>query len=119
GRGLSDQAAVAQVPGAGVSTIAPHSGRPGGPMMTGRGRRSSPMTWRWIDRLALAFAWFAGIGLCLIAAAIVLYMGYRGVQYLRPKLLFSRPSISTAQSGTGGFLDPLLGTGLLTLIGIV
>jgi phosphate transport system permease protein len=87
-------------------------------MMTGRGRRSSPMTWRWSDRLALGFAWFAGIGLCVIAAAIVLYMGYRGVEYLRPKLLFSRPSISTSQSGTGGFLDPLLGTGLLTLIGI-
>jgi phosphate transport system permease protein len=76
------------------------------------------MTWRWSDRLALGFAWFAGIGLCVIAAAIVLYMGYRGVEYLRPKLLFSRPSISTSQSGTGGFLDPLLGTGLLTLIGI-
>jgi phosphate transport system permease protein len=102
-----------------MSTIAPHSARPGGPMMTGRGRRSSPMTWRWRDRLALGFAWLAGIGLCVIAAAIVLYMGYRGVQYLRPKLLFSRPSISTSQSGTGGFLDPLLGTGLLTLIGIV
>jgi phosphate transport system permease protein len=87
-------------------------------MMTGRGRRSSPMTWRWGDRVALGFAWFAGIGLCVIAAAIVLYMGYRGVEYLRPKLLFSRPSISTSQSGTGGFLDPLLGTGLLTLIGI-
>jgi phosphate transport system permease protein len=101
-----------------MSTVAPHSGRPGGPMMTGRGRRSSPMTWRWSDRLALGFAWFAGIGLCVIAAAIVLYMGYRGVEYLRPKLLFSRPSISTSQSGTGGFLDPLLGTGLLTLIGI-
>ena len=101
-----------------MSTVAPHSGQPGGPMMTGRGRRSSPMTWRWSDRLALGFAWFAGIGLCVIAAAIVLYMGYRGVEYLRPKLLFSRPSISTSQSGTGGFLDPLLGTGLLTLIGV-
>jgi phosphate transport system permease protein len=77
------------------------------------------MTWRWGDRVALGFAWFAGIGLCLIAAAIVLYMGYRGVEYLRPNLLFGRPSISTAQNGTGGFLDPLLGTGLLTLIGIV
>jgi len=102
-----------------MSTMAPRSAQPNGPMMTGPGRRSSPMTWRWGDRVALAFAWFAGIGLCVIAAAIVLYMGYRGVQYLRPTLLFSRPSISTSQSGTGGFLDPLLGTGLLTLIGIV
>jgi phosphate transport system permease protein len=102
-----------------MSTLVPNSAPPDRPMMTGRGRRSSPMTWRWRDRLALGFAWFAGIGLCVIAAAIVLYMGYRGVEYLRPKLLFSRPSISTSQSGTGGFLDPLLGTGLLTLIGIV
>ncbi len=77
------------------------------------------MTWRWIDRLALAFAWIAGIGLCLIAAAIVIYMGYRGIQYLSPSLLVSRPALGTNQSETGGFLDPLLGTALLTVIGIV
>jgi phosphate transport system permease protein len=83
-----------------------------------RGRRSSPWTWRWSDRLVLVCAWGAGIGLCVIAAAIVLYMGYRGLQYLRPGLLFSRPQISASQSGSGGFLDPLLGTMLLTVIGI-
>jgi len=91
----------------------------GAPRTSGPGRRSSPMTWRWGDRLALAFAWFAGLGLCAIAAAIVIYMGYRGIQYLSPSLLVSRPAVSTSQSGTGGFLDPLLGTLLLTLIGIV
>jgi phosphate transport system permease protein len=88
-------------------------------MKTGPGRRSSPMTWRWSDRLALVFAWIAGLGLCLIAAAIVAYMGFRGLQYLRPSLLVSRPAISTSQSGSGGFLDPLIGTALLTLIGIL
>ncbi len=92
---------------------APSAGRP-----AGRGRRSSPWTWRWGDRLVLACAWTAGIGLCLIAAAIVLYMGYRGIQYLRPGLLFTRPQVSTGQTGSGGFLDPLLGTLLLTVIGI-
>ncbi len=86
---------------------------------SGRGRRSSPMSWRWSDRLVLAAAWTAGISLCLIAAAIVLYMGYRGIQYLRPSLIFSRPQVSADQSGSGGFLDPLLGTILLTVIGIV
>ena len=85
----------------------------------GRGRRSSPLSWRWRDRLALAFAWAAGIGLCLIAGAIVIYFAIKGVQYLRPSLLFSRPSVSTSQGGTGGFLDPLLGTAMLTAIGIV
>ena len=55
----------------------------------------------WRDRLALLFAWAAGLGLCAIAAAIVIYMGYRGIQYLRPGLLFTRPAISTAQSIPG------------------
>jgi phosphate transport system permease protein len=82
------------------------------------GRRSSLWTWRWSDRLVLFCAWVAGIGLCLVAAAIVIYMGYRGVEYLRPSLLFTRPAISTSQAQTGGILDPLIGTALLTVIGI-
>jgi phosphate transport system permease protein len=86
---------------------------------SGRGRRSSPMSWRWGDRLMLAAAWIAGISLCVIAAAIVLYMGFRGIQYLRPGLIFSRPQTSSNQAGSGGFLDPLLGTLILTVVGIV
>jgi phosphate transport system permease protein len=86
----------------------------GGP---GRGRRSSPLSWRWSDRLMLLAAWGAGLLLCAIAAGIVIYMGYRGIQYLRPSLIFSRPQPSLSQSGSGGFLDPLLGTILLTVIG--
>ncbi len=66
----------------------------------------------------LLAAWGAGLLLCAITAAIILYMGYRGIQYLRPALLFSRPAVGETQSQTGGFLDPLLGTVLLTLIGI-
>jgi phosphate transport system permease protein len=75
-------------------------------------------TWRWSDRMLLLAAWGAGLTLCAIAVAIVLYMGYRGIQYLRPELLFSRPQASIGQAGSGGFLDPLLGTMLLTVIGI-
>ncbi|HEY2571949.1 MAG TPA: ABC transporter permease subunit [Solirubrobacteraceae bacterium] len=89
------------------------------PMKTGRGRRSSPMTWRWRDRVALVAAWGAGLGLCAIAGAIVVYMGYRGIQYLHPNLLVQRPALGATQSSTGGFLDPLIGTGMLTVIGIV
>jgi phosphate transport system permease protein len=103
-----------------MSTFAPNlpqAGRPAG-SPSGRGRRSSPWSWRWGDRLVLVCAWTAGIGLCVIAAAIVLYMGYRGIQYLRPGLLFSRPQVSSGQATSGGFLDPLLGTLLLTVIGI-
>jgi phosphate transport system permease protein len=87
---------------------------------SGRGRRSSPMSWRWSDRLVLVLAWLAGILLCVLAVSIVLYLGFRGIQYLRPGLIFSRPELSSngSQAGTGGFLDPLLGTLLLTLIGL-
>lgn len=102
-----------------MSVSSPYEARSRPPMRSGPGRRSSPMHWRWVDRLALALAWIAGIGLCAIAAAIVIYMGYRGIQYVRPKLLTSRPNVSLSQSGSGGFLDPLLGTGILTLIGIL
>ncbi|HME03249.1 MAG TPA: ABC transporter permease subunit [Solirubrobacteraceae bacterium] len=94
-------------------------GLPGGTRGSGHGRRSSPMSWRWGDRLVLAAAWIAGISLCLVAAAIVIYMGFRGISYLRPGLIFSRPLTSGSQAGSGGFLDPLVGTVLLTVIGIV
>jgi len=91
-----------------------------GPRMTsGRGKRSSPMTWRVGDRVVMALAWIAGVGLCAIAAAIVIYMAYRGIEYLRPSLIFQRPAVSTNQNESGGFLDPLLGTAVLTLIGIL
>ena len=46
-------------------------------------------------------------------------MGYRGIQYLRPGLLvLAGPRSARSQSQSGGFLDPLLGTVLLTVIGI-
>jgi phosphate transport system permease protein len=74
-------------------------------------------SWRRTDRLALGLCWAAGILLCLIAAAVVLYMGYRGLQYLRPEALWTRPESSSDQSRSGGFLDPLIGTVALTAIG--
>jgi phosphate transport system permease protein len=84
-----------------------------------RGRRSSLHTWRIGDRIVLLGAWAAGLGLCLIAGSIVAYMGVRGIQYLRPALLVSHPQVSTSQAGSGGFLDPLEGTAILTVVGIV
>jgi phosphate transport system permease protein len=100
-----------------MSTFVPHL-QTGPPTSSQRGRRSSPWSWRWGDRLVLACAWTAGIGLCLVAMGIVIYMGYRGIQYLRPGLLFTRPAIGATQSQSGGFLDPMIGTALLTLVGI-
>jgi phosphate transport system permease protein len=74
-------------------------------------------SWRPLDRLALWLCWAAGLLLCAIAAAIVAFMGYKGLQYLHPDLLWTRPQSTSDQSRSGGFLDPLVGTVLLTFIG--
>jgi phosphate transport system permease protein len=74
--------------------------------------------WRVRDRIVLVAAWAMGLGLCLVTGAIVIYMGVRGFQYLRPDLLVSRPQVSSSQAGSGGFLDPLIGTAALTAIGL-
>jgi phosphate transport system permease protein len=85
----------------------------------GRRRHESLSSWRWGDRIAYVLCWAAGLALCAIAAAIVLYMGWRGLQYLHPSLLWTHPSGEVDQSRSGGFVDPILGTLLLTVIGIV
>jgi phosphate transport system permease protein len=74
--------------------------------------------WRWSQRLALVACWACGLALCAVTAAIVVYMGVRGVQYLNPELLFSRPTPGLQQHTTGGILDPIVGTIVLTVIGI-
>jgi phosphate transport system permease protein len=45
-------------------------------------------------------------------------MAIKGLQYLNLDLLTSRPQPSADQKSSGGFLDPILGTVLLTVIGI-
>lgn len=69
--------------------------------------------WPLRDRVALRLCWAAGIALCLVAAGIVVYMAVRGIQYLRPELLWTRPVADLDQSGTGGFLDAIVGTLLI------
>ena len=101
-----------------MSAYAPYDPRARGPMRDARGRRSTPAEWRWSDRLALAAAWAAGLILCLISAAIVIYMAVRGVQYLRPSMLVTHTNPSISQAESGGFLDPIEGTALLTAIGL-
>jgi phosphate transport system permease protein len=73
--------------------------------------------WRLVDRLAVGACWAAGLLLAGIAAAIVIFMLVKGLSYLSLDLLTSRPQSATDQSKSGGFLDPLLGTLMLTILG--
>lgn len=81
--------------------------------------RSSVRSWPLLDLIAYGLCWAVGIALCLIAAAIVLFMLLKGVSFLRPALLVASPAAGKNQSQTGGFLDPIEGTLLLTAIGAI
>src|SRR5881397_125266 len=81
--------------------------------------RESTRKWRKGDRIGLVLCWTAGLALCLVAGGIVIYMMVQGLKYLTPHLLFTHPQPDLDQSKTGGFLDPLLGTLILTIAGIV
>ena len=95
-----------------------HADSRGPAALLGRLRGGAEDSWSLGDRVGLAAAWTAGLLLCLVAAAIVLYMLFRGLQYLTLTELFSHPQAGLDQSKSGGFLDPLEGTVLLTVIAI-
>lgn len=84
---------------------------------TARGR-DSISSWPLVDRVGYVLCWGAGLLLCALAAIIVLVMLVKGISYLSLGLLAESPRASPDQSGSGGFLDPIEGTLLLTAIGI-
>lgn len=90
------------------------------PLKVPKRRKGESLThYRLVDKLCFVACWASGIMLCLIAASIVIYMLYRGLQNLSLDMLFSRPQVDADQSKAGGFLDPLIGTLILTTIGVV
>lgn len=80
--------------------------------------RQSTASWPLIDRLGYWLCWISGIALCVIAVAIVLYMLVKGISYVRPSLFVTSPAAELHQNKSGGFLDPIEGTFILTAMGI-
>jgi phosphate transport system permease protein len=80
-------------------------------------QRASTSSWPMLDRVAYWLCWATGIGLCLIAAAIVLYMLVKGISYVRLSMFVDSPAPSLHQTQSGGFSDPIIGTLLVTAIG--
>jgi phosphate transport system permease protein len=91
---------------------------PGPNLPVVRPRRQSTASWPLIDRVGYWLCWATGIALCAIALGIVLYMLIKGISYLQPSLFVHSPSPSVRQSEAGGFLDPIVGTFILTVLGI-
>lgn len=75
--------------------------------------------WKVTDRIGLALCWVIGFAFCALAAGIVIYFLFEGLQYLRPSLLWTRPEGGYRQDETGGLLDPLFGTVLLAALATV
>jgi phosphate transport system permease protein len=74
--------------------------------------------WSRTDRVGVGLSWVSGAALCILAAAIVIYMGVKGLQFVNLDILTQSPKASLDQSKSGGFLDPIIGTFLLALMGI-
>jgi phosphate transport system permease protein len=90
---------------------------PDGPVMV-RPQRSSTAAWPLVDRIFYGLCWAIGIGLCIVTFAIVVFMLVKGIGYLQPHLFVEHPAPSQIQSQSGGFLDPIVGTLIVTAIGI-
>jgi phosphate transport system permease protein len=83
-----------------------------------RSPREGTAAWPLADRIGYWLCWVVGIGLCLIALAIVLFMLVKGISYLRPSMFVQSPAPSQKQSESGGFLDPIIGTLIVAAVGI-
>jgi phosphate transport system permease protein len=97
----------------------PKPGRPPAPAPRRTRARDSASTWPLRDRIGLGLCWAAGATLATVALTVLLYMCFKGITQLRPSMLTTHPSGAVDQSSSGGFLDPIEGTLLLTVIGIV
>lgn len=84
-----------------------------------RAPRESTASWPLVDRIVYALCWAVGIGLCAIALAIVAFMAVKGISYLKASMLTQSPQPSLLQKQSGGFRDPILGSLLITAIGIM
>jgi phosphate transport system permease protein len=97
---------------------APHTLTPPPAAIKASGKREGIGSWPLLDRIAYGLCWAAGIGLCLVTGAIVLFMFVKGIAYLRPNLLVEQPNSSPNQATSGGFRDAIEGTLLITAVGI-
>ena len=80
--------------------------------------RQGSASWPLVDRVAYWLCWVTGIALCLIAVGIVVFMLIKGIAYLRPSMFVQSPAPSLRQNQAGGFFDPLIGTLIVTAVGM-
>jgi len=100
-----------------MASVGVSPGPPAGTLAV-RPRRESVSSWPLIDRFWFGLAWLTGVGLCVIAFAIVAIMLVKGIGYLNLSDFTTAPAASLQQNQSGGFSDPIIGTLIVTAIGI-
>jgi phosphate transport system permease protein len=75
-------------------------------------------TWSLLDRAGLAFCWFLGLLFCAIAAAIVIYLLVKGIQFLKPSMLVTPAAAGFTEGESGGFSDAFFGTLILGVMSL-
>ncbi len=64
-------------------------------------------------------SWFSSILTIVLCMAMIGYIFVNGISHISPKLIFTDPLPGSDEASMGGILSPIIGTLLLTLIGIV
>lgn len=64
-------------------------------------------------------SWFSSFLTIVLCLAMIVYIFVNGISHISPKFLFTDPYPGSDEASMGGILTPIIGTLLLTLIGIV
>ena len=83
-----------------------------------KGPADTSAAWQLSDRIGLAVCWAFGLLFCAIAAAIVVYLLVKGIQYVRPEMLWTPSKQGFSEAESGGFSDALIGTLIVATMGI-
>ncbi len=82
-----------------------------------KGPADTSAAWQLSDRIGLAICWAFGLLFCAIAVAIVVYLFVKGIQYLRPEMLWTPAKQGFSEAESGGFSDALFGTLIVATMG--
>ena len=78
------------------------------------------MTRRLSDRIAVATAWLTGLGLIVAVGSVLVWLAVGGIRNVDWGFLTGSPGPGSLESGVaGGIFDPLVGTLIVTAIGIL
>lgn len=71
------------------------------------------------ENLGKYLSWLSAILTILLCLAIIIYVFVKGISHISPGFLFTDPNPSRGEADIGGIRSPLMGTLLLTFIGIL